>query len=232
MAEVDKTLVPDLERLVSNVRFAFVNFLRQQTTTSEQVREQVLAFLKNILTKMEARRTFTGAYAALAFGFPERYMDAIWARKSYIHFELTKVQRLKLGKDDTVSMIQATLLLKPVVNLVTAGASVAGHETASGIVQSQFAEKVFAVAKRQLPLVPGPGGQERCQLQRLVHREPLHRSDRRGSPAYSALALETTSRACALTVGRTVRTRAGSALPDGTTISMDLTLRSWTSSIP
>lgn len=155
MAEVDKTLVPDLERLVSNVRFAFVNFLRQQTTTSEQVREQVLAFLKNILTKMEARRTFTGAYAALAFGFPERYMDAIWARKSYIHFELTKVQRLKLGKDDTVSMIQATLLLKPVVNLVTAG-SVAGHETASGIVQSQFAEKVFAVAKRQLPLVPDP----------------------------------------------------------------------------
>ncbi|MFW5689570.1 MAG: hypothetical protein ACOC1U_08355 [Spirochaetota bacterium] len=153
MAEVDTSLMPDLENVAGGIRFAFVNLLRQQAAGSEKVREQIITLVKGLLGKLEARRTFTGAYAALAYGIVDRYMDQIWNRKSYIHFELTKVQRLKLGKDDTKSMVESTLLLKPVINLVSAGPS-GQTEATSGIVQSQFAEKVFAAAKKQLTLVP------------------------------------------------------------------------------
>ena len=111
MNEVDRTLMPDLDDLVAGVQFGFVNLLRQQSVSSDKVREQVLAFVKGLLGRIDARRTFTGAYAALSYGFADRYVDAIWARKSYIHFELTKVQRLKLSREDTKSFVEATLLL-------------------------------------------------------------------------------------------------------------------------
>ena len=154
MQRVDSTLIPDLENLVGGIRFAFVNVLREQSAGSERVRTEILEFVKQLLGKIEARRTFTGAHAALAFGFVDRYIDAIWDRKSYIHFELTKVQRLRLGKDDVKSMIEVTLLLKPVVNLTAAGGTKVQTDQSTGMVQEQFAEKAFAAARKQLPTVP------------------------------------------------------------------------------
>ncbi|MFP4113248.1 MAG: hypothetical protein ACOC2Y_02275 [Spirochaetota bacterium] len=154
ISRVDEQLIPDLERLAGGVRFGFVNLLRQQSVSTDEVRDQVLSFLKGLLAKLEARRTFTGAYTALAFGVVDRYVDAIWERKSYVHFELTKVQRLKLSKDDVKAMIEATLLLKPSVHLVASGGAQLQSEQTSGIVPSQFAEKVFVAVRKQLQLVP------------------------------------------------------------------------------
>jgi len=152
MTEVDRTLMPDLEHLVSGVQFGFLNLLGQQSVSSDRAREQVLAFLKALLGRPEARRTFTGAYAALSYGYADRYVDEIWVRKSYIHFELTKVQRLRLSREDTKSFVEVTLLLKPIVNLATGGGT--QTEQTSGIVQTQFADKVYDLGRKQLPLLP------------------------------------------------------------------------------
>lgn len=154
MQEVDRTLHPDLSNVIGGVQFGFVNHLRQQAAGSEKVRSQVNEFLRGLLSRMDARRTFTGAYAALAYGMVDRYVEAIWNRRSYVHFELTKVQRLKLSKDDVKSMIEATLLLKPAVHLASGGGAQTSAEQTSGLVQPQYAEKVFSVAKQQLPLLP------------------------------------------------------------------------------
>lgn len=154
MTSVDSNLLPDLKSLVGGVQFGFVNFLRQQSAGSDKVRAQVEEFLSGVLKRMEARRSFTGAFAALRFGMVDRYLNAIWVRKSYIHFELTKVQRLKLSKDDIKALVETTLLLKPIVNIATAGNG-QGDQVA-GTVQSQFAEKVFQTAKKQLVLLPDP----------------------------------------------------------------------------
>jgi hypothetical protein len=152
--QVDHVLYPNLDRLAGGINFGFVNLLRQQSVASDRVRDQVIGALKGLLQRNEARRTFTGAYAAIAYGFVDRYTDQVWNRKSYAHFELTKVQRLKLGRDDVKAMIEVTLLLKPMIHLIAAGGSTAQSERTSGTVQSQFAEKVLAAAKKQLPLVP------------------------------------------------------------------------------
>ncbi|MFW5788303.1 MAG: hypothetical protein ACOCW3_00055 [Spirochaetota bacterium] len=154
MEHVDGELMPQLDTIVSGIRFGFMSVLRQQAAAGGDAGVQVGSFIRGVLARMDARRTFTGAHAALAYGFVHRYMDPIWARKSYIHFELTKVQRLKLGKEDVASMIEVTLLLKPVVNLVSAVGGGVQSEQTSGIVDQRFAEKVFAAAKKQLPAVP------------------------------------------------------------------------------
>jgi len=152
--EVDKVLIPDLETLVGGVQFGFVNHLRQQSVGSDQARAQVLSFLKGVLKRMDARRTFTGSFAALRFGFADRYVDAVWSRKSYVHFELTKVQRLKLSKEDIKSFVEATLLLKPIVNIASAAGAQATAEQTSGLVQSPFAQKIVVLGKKHLPLLP------------------------------------------------------------------------------
>lgn len=154
MGEVDKQLVPETERLTGSVDFAFVNHLRQQAAGSDKIRPQFTEFLRALLKKPDARRSFTGSYAALQFRVLDKYVDKIWARKSYVHFELTKVQRLRMSKEDVQSMIEATLLLKPIVCLVSTGNSPGQVEQGAGIVQTQFAEKVVAAGRKHLSLLP------------------------------------------------------------------------------
>ncbi len=150
---VDQQLRPDLKSVITGVQFGFVNFLRQQSAGSEKVRLQIEQFLLGLLSQMGARRSFTGAFAALRYGIVDKYINAIWTRKSYTHFELTKVQRLKLSKDDIKAMIEATLLLMPVVHVAGAGTNGQGEQV-TGTVQAQFADKVFQAAKKQLIVLP------------------------------------------------------------------------------
>jgi hypothetical protein len=79
------------------------------------------------------------------------YVDRIYARKSYIHFELTKVQRLRMSKDEVKSMVEATLLLKPAVHLASTRSEADG---VSGLISTQFAEKALSYLGSQLDLLP------------------------------------------------------------------------------
>ncbi|MBU8913116.1 MAG: hypothetical protein KOO61_03770 [Spirochaetales bacterium] len=138
------------------IDFAYVNFLRQQSVGSDKVQQQAVSLVKTLLAKPEARREFTGAHTALVFKFVDRYLDAVWTRKSYIHFEITKVQRLRMSKEQVKAMIETTLLLKPVVYLVATGGVAGQAEQTSGIVETKFGEKVFLATKKHLNLVPDP----------------------------------------------------------------------------
>ena len=151
--EVNTTLVPRLDEILDRMQFGFVSLLRQQTAGSDRVRDQIRGYLHTATRRMDARRVLTGPLAAVSYGFVDRYVDQIWARKSYAHFELTKVQRLRLGREEMKSMVDATLLLKPIVcngSLATAGLA----EHASGIVQAQYAERVVAAARESLSFAP------------------------------------------------------------------------------
>ena len=50
--------------------------------------------------------------------------------------------------------MEATLLLKPIISLGAAAGGAGGTEQASGIVQTQFADKVQELGSRQLSLLP------------------------------------------------------------------------------
>ncbi len=152
--EVDKSFLPSLNELVERVPMGFAAMLRQQAAGSEKIRDEMKNVLQGFSGKMEARRVMTGPHAALSFGFVGRYMDQIWLRRTYIHRQLTRVQRLQMGKEEIAAMVECTLLLKPVITLVSSGSANQPAEQLTGIIQNQFAEKVFAAARKQLSLLP------------------------------------------------------------------------------
>ena len=145
------------ELINSRIDLSFIQLLRQQNVAQEKVKEQIFGAVKDFLQRIEARRAFTGAHAALQYRLIDRYLELSFARRSYVHFELTKVQRLKFGKEEIKSMIELSLLLKPVIYLVSAGnGGAAAGEAVSGVVLSQFAEKAFQALKKPLNLLPEP----------------------------------------------------------------------------
>ena len=155
MEAVDKDLSSDLAQIVNTtVDFGYVALIGQKPAPQEKIRAQILTFVNGLLTKQDARRGFTGAYAALAYGVIDKYLEAIWNRKSYIHFEVTKVQRLRVSRQEVKAIIETTLLLKPTICMITAGGSNPVSDQATGTIQPQFAEKVFVAAKKQLSLLP------------------------------------------------------------------------------
>jgi hypothetical protein len=83
----------------------------------------------------------------------DRYLDEAFDRNEYVHFELTKVQRLKMSKDDIKDYIAVSLFLKPAVFLLTTSHQSTG-ETQSGTVQTQFIEKAVNVIKGKLKVLP------------------------------------------------------------------------------
>jgi hypothetical protein len=156
MVVIDRSLFADLERILTErMKYTFVQLLRQQQADSDVIAKQLLAFMKKLLQKSEARRAFTGPYTALHFGLSDRYIEEIFARKTYIHFELTKVQRLRMGQDEVRNFVDMTILLKPAVLYITAPAQ-SQQDRATGMVQNQFAEKVMGVLAKELKVLPEP----------------------------------------------------------------------------
>lgn len=139
--------------LHDRLSFTFLSFLQQQQTQETKVREQVADLMEELMEKSEARRTFTGAYAAIKFNIADRYLTEVFARKKYIHFELTKVQRLRMSKEEVSNFVDFTLLLRPTITLLSSG-SQRQQERAVGIVQGQFADKVFQTLKKRLSALP------------------------------------------------------------------------------
>ncbi len=150
----NQELFADIDAVVTEkIDFTFIQLLKQQQGDDAAIARQLIGMTKKLLEKPEARRAFTGAYTALHFGLVNRYLDEIFARKSYIHFELTKVQRLRLGPEEIRNFIEVNLLLKPTVFLVGSTAQ-APQDRATGMVQNQFAEKVLGTLKKEMRPIP------------------------------------------------------------------------------
>lgn len=151
---IDRDLHQDLERIITErTDYTFVQLLRQQQAGKDQIAPQLLGLIKKLLTKNDARRAFTGPYTALHFDLTDRYIEEVFSRKSYIHFELTKVQRLRMGKEEVKNLVDITLLLKPTVHIIASSGG-SHQDRANGMVQNQFAEKVLGTLKKELKLVP------------------------------------------------------------------------------
>jgi hypothetical protein len=156
MEHVNTDLYGSLEQMIgTQIDFGYMNALRQQAVASDKIQQQVATAVKGLLKKPEARRGFTGAHTALVFNFVDKYLDEVWKRNSYVHFELTKVQRLRLKKEQIRAMIETTLLLQPIVYFVSTGAGAQSEQT-SGTVETKFAEKVFIASKKHLTLIADP----------------------------------------------------------------------------
>ncbi len=151
---IDETLDPELEQLLGHkLDFTFIQLLQQSRIDRAQVASQVAAYLKKMKAKSECRRELTGPYTIVRSGIVNRYMEEIFQRKSYIHFELSKVQRLRLGMEEVRNFVEVNLLLKPTIYLHISSGQ-AQQDRATGMVQNQFAEKALTQLKKELKVFP------------------------------------------------------------------------------
>ena len=155
--EINAEFVPELESIIKDdTDFAFVQFVRQQAMPQQKVKADVFAFVSAITRKPEIRREMSGAYSAIKYRFVDRYIDQAFARREYVHFELTKVQRLKMGKEEIKHYLRVSLLLKSAIHLLSATDGQHRRDSGSGTVQVPFIEKVVSIIKDKLPVLPEP----------------------------------------------------------------------------
>lgn len=155
MAITDSGVHPVLEKIVKDrLDLSFIQFLRQQNMPQNKIKEDLFTFVVGILQRREIRSDFFGSYGALSHNYVDRYLEQAFARKQYVHFELTKVQRLRMGKEEIKHFINLSLLLKSSIHIMTL--STGNEEIAGGTVQTPFMEKVVEVLGKKLPALPEP----------------------------------------------------------------------------
>jgi hypothetical protein len=155
MAITDREVGPVIETIIKDkLDLSFIQFIRQQNMPQNKIKEDLYTFLMQSFQRREIRMDFIGAYGALVHQYADRYIDQAFSRKQYMHFELTKVQRLRMGKEEIKHFINLSLLLKSTIHLMT---SATGQgEIASGSIQTPFMEKVVEVLSKKLPALPEP----------------------------------------------------------------------------
>ena len=127
--ETDRGLLPALENFVrQGLELTFLPFLQPQHLPEDRCREELWSFLKKLLQKSEARRAFFGPWNSIQNQLLDRYLDRCFASCHYVHFELTKVQRLRTALEETRHLIKATLLLRPAIHMLTVDRSAEGTE--------------------------------------------------------------------------------------------------------
>ena len=151
--ETDKVLKPQLEEWIrQKISFSFVSKIQPHRIPEDPCRQQMWELVQRLLQKPEARKGLLGPVTAIANDFVGRYLEKSFDDRQYVHFELTKVQRLRLEIGDLKHMIHATLLLRPSIQLFSE--SGAGEGVESVLVQPQFAATALESMKAQLQIVP------------------------------------------------------------------------------
>ena len=154
METVNQNLVPQLQGLVHNsLDLSFIAFLRQQNVTAEAVKKDLLQFLGELLANPSVRREFSGSYNSLVYHVTDKYIEQVFQRKEYVHFELTKVQRLRMGKEEVKNLIRVSLLLKPAVYLFSVPGA-AQQEIQKSVSQPQFTDRVLHSLTDKLRCLP------------------------------------------------------------------------------
>ncbi len=136
--------------LFEKIDFSFLSSYINNPRHSEMMIKSLYPFVLGALKTFDGRKDFIGSYNALMYKLPERYIDAVFETQSYIHFELAKVQRLKMSKEEISSMVSVSLLLRPAVHIYSDGA----HDRSTGLITKQYADRIKASLKKELPLVP------------------------------------------------------------------------------
>ena len=131
--ETDKHFLPQLEDVINRLDYTFIPFIQDQQIPLERCKKEYLKFLQRLVKKPEARRAFTGPFMAVLFDLTGRYVEASYNMRQYVYFELAKVQRLRMSKEEIKNMVKASLLLKTAVHLLTVGDTNRKQELVSGL---------------------------------------------------------------------------------------------------
>ncbi|MDC7225516.1 MAG: hypothetical protein PQJ61_01985 [Spirochaetales bacterium] len=150
----DNEVLPDIRLLINRLDFTFFTFLRPSNLDEGQAKQVVMDFLQKMLANEQARRIFTGSLAAVNYNIVKKYTAEIYRRKKYIHFELLKVEKLKMGEREVENMINLVMLLKPMIYLFSQQANVMKNTANGNIFPCSFTETLAKNLSAKAQAVP------------------------------------------------------------------------------
>ncbi len=151
---IDEELTPFIDDyLKSSLELSFLTYLRERVLPADNIRKILTDFLKKMLQHPEARKEYISILTVLQYNFTEKYINEIFENKSYIFFELTKVQRLnKMGVKEILNMVRLSLLLRPLIYIYNSGE--VHSENGSILLTVPQAEKIVGMVKQTLAVLP------------------------------------------------------------------------------
>lgn len=151
----DESLQAYLRRFIfEQVNLGYSGFLGKQRVPEEEMKTNLLRLLEDVPHKSAGRRALTGCFNALAYKIPDRYIDMVYSSKNYIRFELEKVQRLKMSKEEVKDMVKTSLLLRPAAYMLIPDLVGTPQTRMRGTFRRQAAEKVVGELEKRLPNFP------------------------------------------------------------------------------
>ena len=151
-AITDGELEKGLTEMFSRVDYGFLSFLAEGGFQAARTADTLLDLQKKLLKNGEARKALNGPFAAVAYAVPDLYLEEAFRRREYIHFELVKVQKLRMSKEEIKALVQVSVLLRNTVHFLSGAQPFAGEP--SGVVQPDYAHKVTDALSRQSRALP------------------------------------------------------------------------------
>lgn len=152
--EVNKELNPFVEQAVANLDFTFIRFLRKQNTKKVQLQRFIQDKTIELSTQPQSRRFMTGPLVALKSGKIEKYIDIIFDKHKYTHFELTKVQRLRMGPREVSEFIKVILLLRASVFSYRKDLHIVVKDNGLGQIQGSIGDRFYSKMAGDASLFP------------------------------------------------------------------------------
>ena len=150
----NQDLLPEINGIISSVDLTFFTFLRNDPINHGAVNEMMNDFMLAGLKNDQFRRGMTGTVIAIKSNIVKRFIAEIFSRRKYAHFELIKVERLRLGEKEIENMIKMTMLLKPLIYQFAPQGNVMKNTANGHVFLSQFTGNVAQSLMKRAPFVP------------------------------------------------------------------------------
>jgi len=140
--------------ILEQLDLSFAAFMGAKNPPQECMKENLLKLAAQVAHKAGGRYALTGSFNALAYRFPDKYIELIYSDRNYIRFELEKVQRLRMSKEEVKNLIKASLLIGPAVYVLSPDAPGVHQTKMRGNLQRRAALKAVETILERLPNYP------------------------------------------------------------------------------
>ncbi|MBI9106845.1 MAG: hypothetical protein JEZ04_08865 [Spirochaetales bacterium] len=150
----NEDLLPEIRNIISKIDLTFFTFLKNDSVKQESVNKMLNEMILRGLKVDQTRRVLSGALTAIKYDIVKKFIREVYRRNKYIHFELIKVERLKLGEKEAENMLSVTMLLRPLIYLFAPQGTVMKNTANGHVFLSQFTKNVAHSMIQKAPFVP------------------------------------------------------------------------------
>ncbi|OQY34040.1 MAG: hypothetical protein B6241_06040 [Spirochaetaceae bacterium 4572_59] len=145
----NKEILPQIQsEIFDKTSYSYISFMKLPAP-SESMKRQFMAVLTKLLTHPVGRKQLAGPLMAIQTGIIKKYIMHSFQRQKYVHFELAKVQRLRMSQEEVYHLIKTSLMLTPLTSLFMPGD---GGQTLT----PAYAEKISQQLSKLIPGLPDP----------------------------------------------------------------------------